>query len=556
MTRNELMLASALSYCNEFGLAVLPVEPGKKYPRLKSWKPWQNKKPEEIQIKRWWGDIWPGSDICLVCGEVSNRIVIDIDTYKDKATLEKIDSLTPEQAVFPIADTPRGGEHRHFAWQAGIPNAALEYIDVKSDGGLAMLPPSGVNGKHYKWRTGCSIRQIKASFLFNSYVDYIKSSTNKVYNGDNWQQLATTGNKIKDGSRDNTLFHIANCLVKGQMPVQEIQQVLTLIGLYGCETSFSQKEIQTKVLSALNRSDGISRAWQEEVEKLLLKTSGTVTTTNVHQWLQAITRKEKQCINMALQRLAEKGILKKSELRAGQYRIINKNVVIKDWKKAKTEKLDFTLPLGMHEAVRIRPGSIILFSGSNNSGKTAMAMEIVALNCRKFDTYYFSSEIEEDEFNERAASYSSLDDWDCVFGDGWDPLNVGDIIVPNGLNIIDYLEPPGGDYAQMAIKLTEIHKSLDKGVAVVCLQKKGDSEFGAGGEFMMNKPQFICNLDKSNYPVCKLTIRKCKAPQHGYINPGGLSVEYSIARNGVHIQPYGKFDFQKWEREYYEPSDR
>jgi len=541
------MLASALSYCRDYNLAILPVEPGKKWPRLKEWKSWQKKKPEETQIQRWWGDIWPGSDICLVCGEISNRIVIDIDSYKDKAILEKIDSLTPDQAVFPIADTPRGGEHRHFAWQPKIPNAALENIDVKSDGGLAMLPPSGINGSNYSWREGCSIRQITPPFLFKTYVDLIKAGTSKLYNGDERGLVATSGDRIKDGSRDNTLFHIANCLVKGQMPAQEIQELLTLIGLYGCETPFSQNEIQTKVISALNRSDGVNRAWQEEVEKLLRGQSGVVMTTSVHQWLQAATRTEKQSINKALQRLAVSGFLKKSESRAGQYRIINKNVDIKDWKNAKTEKLDFTLPMGMHEAVRIRPGSIVLFAGSNNSGKTAFAMEIVALNCHRFKTYYFSSETEEDEFKERAESYSSLDDWDCVFGDGWDPNNVGDIVIPDALNIIDYLEPPGGDYAQMAIKLTEIHKPLNKGIAVVCLQKKGDSEFGAGGEFMMNKPQFVCNLDKSNYPVCKLTIRKCKAPQKGYINPGGLSVEYKIARDGVHIRPYGKFDFQRWD---------
>ena len=203
--------------------------------------------------------------------------------------------------------------------------------------------------------------------------------------------------------------------------------------------------------------------------------------------------------------------------------------------------------MGMHEAVRIRPGSIILIQGSNNSGKTAVAMEITALNCHKFKTYYFSSEVEEDEFKERAGSYSSLDDWDCDFIDGWDPLNIGDIIYPDGLNVIDYLEPPGGDYTQMAVKLTEIHKGLDRGVAVVCLQKKGESDFGAGGEYLMNKPQFVCNLDKKDYPICKLTIRKCKAPQQGYINPGGQSVEYKIARDGVHIKPYGSFDFQKWD---------
>jgi len=332
---------------------------------------------------------------------------------------------------------------------------------------------------------------------------------------------------------------------KGGMAGSEVHEILRLIGIYGCIEPFPKKEIDAKIKSILDREKSRTRAWQEEVRELLVTTSGDVTTTNVYNWLQVTTRDEKKSVIKALSRLADEGLLKKSQTVAGKYRIVSNDSTVKDWKHAKTETLDFNLPLGIDEAIRVRPGSIILFAGVTNTGKTAFSMQTIALNKdRKF--HYFSSEIEEDEFKERAMNYSSLEDWDCEFIDGWNPMNIEDIIIPDGFNVIDYLEPPEGDYTLMATKLTDIHRALNKGIAIVCLQKKKDVEYGAGGEFMASKPHLYCTLDIIDYPECQLMIKKCKTPKKGYKNPGGMSIKYVISRNGITVEAVESFKFEKW----------
>jgi hypothetical protein len=543
------MLASALSYCNDFGLAILPVEPGKKYPRLKSWKSWQNKKPDAIQIQRWWGDIWPGSDICLVCGEISNRIVIDIDTYKDKSILEKIDSLTPEQAVFPVADTPRGGEHRHFAWQAGIPNAALEYIDVKSDGGLVMLPPSGINGNNYKWREGCSIRQVKTSFLFNSYVEMIKKGVHikeSDYNH-NSPQVTTTNHKIKDGSRDNTLFHIANHLVKSRMPTREIQEILTVIGLYGCETPFPINDIQIKINSAITRSQQSTIA--QDIKDWVLATQGHFLTTDSHRDLALTTPNHKKAALMALLRLEKEGFIEKYGEKRGCYRRIDRDFELVQFSDLNEDEpeLDIRLPFGLEKYIEVYPRDIIIYAGQPQVGKTAIMFECIRLNFRRHKIFYFSKELSARSVRRRVKKFEGDTKWDFAISDDFDSFT--DVLQSNAINIIDYVEVLDGEYYKIPGILAQIHNRLKKlnSIAIVALQKNPDTTdrktgkkmhtVAIGGPQTLAKSNLFCTLTP-NYPNGAIMhIEKAKNPRTNE-NMDGWEIGYKIVQ-GINLIPEG-----------------
>ena len=88
---------------------------------------------------------------------------------------------------------------------------------------------------------------------------------------------------------------------------------------------------------------------------------------------------------------------------------------------------------------------------------------------------------------------------ECGFVDDWISNDIQDIIDPDAINVIDYLEPPGGDFTQMAIKLTEINHALRSGIAFVLIQVRGDTH-GVGGEGMKEKPQFYCIMKVENFP--------------------------------------------------------
>lgn len=360
--------------------------------------------------------------------------------------------------------------------------------------------------------------------------------------------MATSGDKIGKGKRDDVLFRVANTLRKGGMSPEETLYYLSLIGTHACEPPYPMKELSTKVKYALEQSKKQDRSWIDEVRAIIAGTSGDILTTNVHNWLHAGTRIEKQTINKCMTRLEKEGLLKRTGKRAGEYHIVNNNLQEVDWKNASIEEVPLIFPLGIHACVKFVPSSIILISGVTNSGKTAFAMSIAYLNWRQINTMYFTSEIGGHEFKSRVLAHSDIPSWSGVrMFDGFESNDLPDLIDPNALNIIDYLEPPGGDYTQVATVMTDIQRALEKGLAVICLQKKEGDEYGVGGQFIKNKPHLSCTLDPVSYPVCKCTIRKAKATHYGFRNPGGESVDYKVnEKNGVDIVPYGKFNFSKW----------
>jgi len=279
---------------------------------------------------------------------------------------------------------------------------------------------------------------------------------------------------------------------------------------------------------------------------LIKEHEGNITITNALQWLTNHNNpQDRQKIQVIMGRLVKEGLLRKTGIRAGEYRIVKKDIIQEDWKNAEVKSFNMVFHLGLHEAVRIVPSSIITFAGVTNSGKTAFAMGIAKLNCKN-TVHYFSSEIRQDAFKRRAMAHSKLESWNVNLYVGWNPNDLQDIIKPDELNILDYLEPPDGDYSKMATKLGDIQNALGTGVAVVCIQKKEGST-GVGGAYMMNKPHLYCAMDLVDYPVYRLKILKCKDTQDGYRNPSGLTVDYKVEKNGIDIRPYGKFRFERWD---------
>jgi hypothetical protein len=563
MTHQERMLKSALAYRNKFNFSVIPSSKEKK--PMVSWRKYQDQMPSEGQIKEWWGKKHPGANISLVCGKVSNRIVVDVDSYKDSEAYKKIEGVTPDNLIMPIVDTPRGGEHRHFLYDQSVPCSGdnEHYIDIKSEGGLALLPPSTFQEKEYVWRNGLTIHETAAPLLPSSYIAFFNKyiynnlgteSYNTIHGGSNNHQQTPTITNIgfTSGHRDNTLFHLANYLVKSGMPQHEIQQYLLFIGA-SCSPPFSDKEINLKIQSAINRANVSGKGLTEAIRELIEQHSGNISVTNLQQWVtNANNPQERKKIHVVMGRLEKEGLVKRTGKRAGEYRIVDKDHEVQDWKNASVEAVKLDLPLGMHEAVRVVPGSILMFSGVTNTGKTAFAMNIAHLNCYRGTVKYLTSEIEQDEFRTRVESFNkvhgnTVDDWDVELIAKFTPASLPDLIDPCGLNIIDYLEPPAGDFTQIGPLITDIHHALKKGVAIINIQKKKGDEYGAGGQFVKNKAHLFCTLDVLDYPVCKCTITKCKAPNHGYRNPVNEMCQYKVdVRDGLTIEPIGQFGFSKW----------
>ena len=379
------MVEWAVKYHKEYDFNVFPVY-GKDKP-MTEFSNWFEKKQTEEDIRELWKP-HPKANIAIMTGKINGITVIDLDLYKlDDKQKEELNKLLPE--VFtPTVISPSNGVHRYFKYHPDIPNKSdiLQAVDTRNDGGYIIAPPSmNGSGTKYVWHKKANIKDTVFRSLNNTYINslLLYNNYNTIYTNRgkaqaptdiNRHQLTSTDNKVKEHARDETIFHVGHCLERGGMPIGEIYEILRLIGIHGCVEPFPKKEIDAKINSIMKRKKSRSRAWQEEIEDLLVTSSGVVTTSIVFNWLQVTSRDEKKAVALAMRRLADKGLLKKSSTVAGQYRIVSKDSTIRDWKNAKTETIDFNLPLGMGEAIRVRPGSIILFAGVTNSGKSAFSM--------------------------------------------------------------------------------------------------------------------------------------------------------------------------------------
>jgi hypothetical protein len=148
--------AAALAYCAA-GWSVIPCRvTGKR--ALVRWRPWQQTAPDPEQLRIWWRR-WPRANLAAITGRVSGVIVLDVDPRHggDRALAE----LEREHGDLPwlaVVETPSGGQHLYFAHPGGrVANSAGRIgagVDVRGDGGIALLPPSRRHDGAYRWAVG------------------------------------------------------------------------------------------------------------------------------------------------------------------------------------------------------------------------------------------------------------------------------------------------------------------------------------------------------------------------------------------------------------------
>jgi len=258
---------------------------------------------------------------------------------------------------------------------------------------------------------------------------------------------------------------------------------------------------------ALKRVWGRERDLKSDILDYFNVTNCYADITTISRDLTIVTKQEKQRLRTLLWRLVNEDKILENAGR-GKYRLI-KDCSFVDWANASTDPIDLWLPFELsspHFSI-LNPGDIVLFMGSPNSGKTAATLSIAKENRRKWDVYYFSTEISAASFNRRLKKFkdSDIKPNEIKFSDDFNDF--ADIIQPGHgkLNIIDYLEVYDNFY-EIGNILNKIHKKLDGAVCVANIQKDPNKEFGLGGNFSQMKPVLSVSLDRENVA----TITKCK----------------------------------------------
>jgi hypothetical protein len=521
------LLQAALSYLNR-GYSIIPVNPSLKEEFEKQpyipWTEFQSRRPSEKEIRGWWTR-WPKAMIGVVTGKISNLLSVDADTEQ---AIEKANELIPDSLEIPIVNTPRRGKHYHFSYHDGIRNSNDGLLHVRGEGGFIILPPSKrEDGREYSWTNGIDLFNLPPPEPPGTLINYLKELALGGYkrgaqDGHARARMSTPEHEMFEyGRRDEDLFHTANCLVKGGMPQSEIEQVLERLIISWGEDS-NLKWVRTKVESAMKRAERRERNFAEDVRKWVMSMDGHFSVTEYHAEARLSTREDKHAVTECLRRMVAEGIIEKYGEKRGVYRRVEKECNDIDFLRASNETIDLHWPFAIEQYFRTLPKNIVVVAGDPDAGKTAFLLNFTRRNMARHKIHYFSSEMGSNEFRERLSKFDlPLEKWS--FDAKERSSNFADVIHPNEINIIDYLEITK-DFYLVAGMIKEIFDKLKTGVAVIALQKNKGNDYGLGGMRGLEKARLYLTMEPG-----KAKIMKAKNWATS-VNPNGMELSFKLVQ--------------------------
>ena len=321
--------------------------------------------------------------------------------------------------------------------------------------------------------------------------------------------LSQTRHAPSQGSGFISLSEVDDYLTKGGAPTHLKHKIIELLAIQlagGDEVETAKRNLKTEVVN------------------LICDMSGDISVTDCYTALQVVTKQEKANLRQILHRLTQENVLKKQGVKAGVYRIVQNDLEEINWLEAETDEFDIELPLGLNQLVKIMPKNLIVLAGSPNSGKTGFLLNIVKDNMFKYNINYFSSEMSEGEFKDRITKFGSPSPREWKFNAYNRCANFADVIKPDDVNIIDFLEIHD-EFWKVGGMMRDIYEKLDKGIAIIALQKAKGASAGRGGHATLEKPRLYLNMEPG-----KITVEKGKNWRYQTVNPNGMSCTFKLVQ--------------------------
>lgn len=215
----------------------------------------------------------------------------------------------------------------------------------------------------------------------------------------------------------------------------------------------------------------------------------------------------KNAVNAVLWNLSQVNKKKKIVKEGSYFKVVQDDLVPIDFMGAKGSKFDLILPFNLHEYCFLYRKNIMVIFGSKDAGKTALLLNIIKLNMNQHRILFFSSEMVEDEMKVRLLKDDSLRLQDWHFEPYERSYDFDQVIDPDALNIIDFLELGGeeSEYYKGVSLVRKIYDKLDQGVAIIAVQKNRNAELPKGGSGLLEKARIALSLDPNK---ATLTIAK------------------------------------------------
>lgn len=512
-------LKAALYYKNNLKFSVIPVGLTKK--PLIEWKEFQSRLPTDEEIIRWWTKT-PDANIGVVTGKISGVVVIDLDS---KDAVDEFSKFLPPASNAVRSLTPRG-VHHWFIWpgfEVENRTGLLPGCDLRGDGGFVVVPPSKNSTGKYSWEvppiSGC--REPLPQGILK-----LLSLERSIY-------VPPAGSMFTEGRRDSDLFHTAMMLARGKMPETEIREILGKLAT-SCVPPFSVEEAQAKVDSAIQRAKVREHGIKQSVTEWLEVAFGRFSVKDVAMDLGLQNTEDRNKLSVTISRMADEGIIERIPGFTATYRKKDEEIDELDYKHITGDFIDLKWPFQIEDLILTMPKNVAIIAGESNAGKTAFMLNLVKMNQHKFDVHYFSSEMGAIEFNTRLKKFGApMESWRFHAYERSDGFH--DVIVPTGLNIIDFLEIYE-EFYRVGWFIKKIYDALTTGVAVIAIQKNPKTDLGLGGMRGIEKSRLYLSMFPGEVKIIKAKNWKTE------LNPNGLSKRFKLV-NGWEIR-----DCTNWER--------
>jgi len=465
-------------------------------------------------------------------------------------------TIFDDVGLLPHIQTPRGGFHywfRHPGHPVKTEAGLLPGIDIRGDGGFVNVLGKRKDGE---------------------YVVLIPPSPDEVYpwgklpqaivqamNGRKAQPAATEARAISKGERNARLASIAGGMRRQGLTQEAIEAALIAVNQAQCTPPLEDNEVieiarsiaryptpqDTGNNKSTYRNSPISADLATEshkevtetvtnieplarrIKEWVTETSGWFSYDDIDREFGIRSSQDKHNRWMILKRLKDDVIIESHPRDNKRLRYVKVAVRLIDFKAAGTKQpLAVKYPFEIERYFQTYPGNIIVVAGAADAGKTAFLLRFIRMNMDNFSIFYQSSEMGDAELANRLSKFEdiALDDW--TFTPEERSRDFADVIRPDCINIVDYLEL-AGDFYMVAEYLKAIHDKLQSGIAIVALQKKRTAELGRGGDFGLEKPRLYLTMDSG-----KLRVQKCKNWANAEVNPRGLTAEFKLV-GGCHF---------------------
>ena len=312
------------------------------------------------------------------------------------------------------------------------------------------------------------------------------------------------------------------------------------------------KDIYTSILKILAGERDRSRNITQDIKDYIRNVDGTFGLRECYAALGATDVKEQGIVRKVLCVMCKNKELEKAGEKSGTYRKPNHDYEVIDLDGTIPDPLRIELPLRIDQLCNVYNGMTLLAEGEKSSGKSAFGIETAWLNRNLFPSkvrYMQNGELNKQMLTIRLMlrpqgqypikAFSDRIEFITRHRDWWDIVN------PEGLNIIDYIEEHEKKYL-IPEYIARIQERLTTGLALIILQRVPGRDYGTGGAEIRNKPSVIVAL-KRNGKQNSVVVEDIKSYNVENIsklfdgevsNPRGLWRDYKLV-NGWKFLPQG-----------------